>query len=230
MATVLYPSEGLGAPKDRTGHATAEALGLPAGTDVFSADNHISLADDIFFERFPESLRDKAPRVIYEDDAWTLAIGGRGFLPPAFTSVLQQYDPCAGSNTGDLDARLAELAADGTTRELAFPNAMLGLMGYPDLEIRDLAFRVYNEYVAELQERAPRRFYAVGLVNWWDAEGTRRSLTEMKALGIRTFWMPLKPGAHEDGTPIDCNSDRMRGFWEAVAESVPPIADRRSVV
>jgi len=224
MATVLYPAEGLGAPKDRTGHAADSPTGLPPGTDVFSADNHISLADDIFFERFPESMKDRAPRVIYDDDAWTLAIGGRGFLPPAFTSVLQQYDPLPGSNTGDLEARLAELAADGTTRELAFPNAMLGLMGFPDLEIRDLAFRIYNEYVAELQERAPRRFYAVGLVNWWDAEGTRRSLTEMKALGIRTFWMPLKPGVHDDGTPIDCNSDRMRGFWEAVEESGLPIA------
>ena len=26
-------------------------------------------------------------------------------------------------------------------------------MGYPDLEVRDLCFRVYNEYLAELQDR-----------------------------------------------------------------------------
>jgi predicted TIM-barrel fold metal-dependent hydrolase len=224
MATVLYPPEGFGAPKDRTAHGADAATGLPAGTDVFSADNHISLAEDIFFERFPDSMKDRAPRVVYEDDAWTLAVGGRTFLPPAFTAVLQQYDPLAGASTADLDARLAELAADGTTRELAFPNAMLGLLHFPDFEVRDLAFRVYNEHVAELQARAPGRFYAVGLPNWWDVDGARRSLTEMRDLGIRTFWMPLKPGVHEDGTPVDCNSDRMRGFWEAVEEVGLPVA------
>ena len=81
-------------------------------------------------------------------------------------------------------------------------------MGYPDYEIRDLAFRVYNEYLAELQERPGGSFYGVGLINWWDGEGARRSVTEAKALGVRTFWMPLKPGNHPDGQPIDFNSDR----------------------
>jgi predicted TIM-barrel fold metal-dependent hydrolase len=224
MAEVLYPPGELGAPKDRHGHAVSVDLGLPPGTEVFSADNHISLAEDIFYERFPASMQDRAPRVFYEGDAWTLGMGGRNILPPAFTNVLKQYDPLAGSSTHDLDARLAELASDGVTRELAFPNAMLGLMGYPDLEVRDLAFRVYNEYLAELQAQAPGRFYGVGLVNWWDAEGARRSLAEMQSFGITTFWLPLKPGLHADGEVIDFNSDRMAGFWEAVADAGLPVS------
>ena len=36
----LYPPGGFGAPKDRHGRATGD-FGLPAGTEVFSADNHI---------------------------------------------------------------------------------------------------------------------------------------------------------------------------------------------
>ncbi|MGE4365304.1 MAG: amidohydrolase, partial [Mycolicibacterium sp.] len=53
----LYPPEGFGAPKDRHGHAAEGGLtGLPEGTEIFSADNHISVADDIFYERFPEEL------------------------------------------------------------------------------------------------------------------------------------------------------------------------------
>ncbi len=221
---VRYPSGELGAPKGRHGHAGSVDLGLPPGTEVFSADNHISLAEDIFYERFPASLRERAPRVFYEGDAWTLGVGGKNMLPPVFTNVLMQYDPLAGSNTADLDARLAELASDGVTRELAFPNAMLGLLGYPDLEVRDLCFRIYNEHLAELQERADGRFYGVGLVNWWDVDGARRSLSEMQALGIRTFWMPLKPGTHADGTPIDFNSERLAGFWEAVDDARLPVS------
>src|SRR5262245_51633859 len=120
---VTYPRDGFGAPKDRQGHATG-AVGLPAGTEVFSADDHISLAEDIFYERFPDSLKEQAPRVIDDGGAWTLAFGGRTFLPREFNAVLMQYDPLAGSSTSDIEARLRELESDGIHRELAFPNAM----------------------------------------------------------------------------------------------------------
>jgi predicted TIM-barrel fold metal-dependent hydrolase len=221
---VVYPPGGVGAPKDRQAHAVAAHTGLPTGTEVFSADNHISLAEDIFYERFPASLKDRAPRVFYEGDAWTLGLNGKSILPPVFTDVLMQYDPLPGSSTGDLEARMAELARDGVTRELAFPNAVLALMGYPDLEVRDLCFRVYNQYLAELQERAAGRFYGAGLINWWDGEGARRSLSEMKELGVRTFWFPLKPGTHADGEPIDFNSARMAPVWEAIEEVGLPVS------
>lgn len=220
----VYPPEGVGAPKDRRGHAQGVASGLPPGTEVFSADNHISLAEDIFYERFPDSLKERAPRVWYEDDAWTIGAGGKAFLPREFTGVLMQYDPLPGSSTKDLDMRVAQLEADGVTRELAFPNALLALMGYPDLEVRELCFRTYNEYLAELQERSGGRFYGVGLINWWDADGARRTLAEMKALGVKTFWLPLKPGVDPDGKPIDYNGPKMSQVWEAIEESGLPVS------
>jgi predicted TIM-barrel fold metal-dependent hydrolase len=224
-STLTYPPEGFGAPKDRQGHATG-ATGLPAGTVVFSADDHISLAADIFYERFPDDLKDQAPRVIYEDGAWTLAMGGstKGFLPREFTAVLMQYDPLAGSNTGDIAARLQELESDGIHRELAFPNALLGLMGWPDKAVRERCFRIYNEHVAELQEASDGRFFGVGMINWWDGEGARRTLTEMQGLGIKTFWLPLKPGKGDDDKPIDYNSPSMYPVWEAIEESGLPVS------
>jgi predicted TIM-barrel fold metal-dependent hydrolase len=221
----IYPPAGVGAPKDREGHYLAGTSALPPGTEVFSADNHISLAEDIFFERFPASLQDKAPRVWYEDDAWTIGINGKAFLPREFTGVLMQYDPLAGSSTRDIDVRAAQLEADGVTKELAFPNALLALMGYPDVEIRELCFRIYNEYLAELQERSGGRFYGVGLINWWDGAGAKRTLQEMKGLGLRTFWLPLKPGNDpETGKPIDFNSPRMEPVWDAIAEAGLPVS------
>jgi predicted TIM-barrel fold metal-dependent hydrolase len=224
-STLTYPAGGFGAPKDRHG-AAGGTTGLPAGTQVFSADDHISLSEDIFYERFPDSMKDQAPRVIYEDDAWTLAIGGsdKGFLPHEFTAVLMQYDPCAGSSTSDIPARLAELESDGVHRELAFPNALLGLMGWPDKAVRERCFRIYNEYVAELQEASNGRFFGVGLPNWWDADGCRATLAEMKALGIKTFWLPLKPGKGDDGQPIDYNAPSMYPIWDAFEESGLPVS------
>jgi predicted TIM-barrel fold metal-dependent hydrolase len=221
--TITYPREGFGAPKDRHGSATG-SVGLPAGTEVFSADDHISLSEDIFWEKFPEELREQAPRVVHEDGAWTLAFGGRTFLPREFTAVLMQYDPLEGSSTADIAARLRELESDGVHRELAFPNALLGLMGWPDKAVRERCFRIYNEHIAELQEQSGGRFYGVGMINWWDGDGARRTLAEMKDLGLKTFWLPLKPGKGDDDKPIDYNSPAMYPVWEAIEESGLPVA------
>lgn len=220
----VYPPEGVGAPKDRRGHASEAGSGLPPGTEVFSADDHISLSEDIFYERCPDSLKERVPRVWYRDDAWTIGSGDKAFLPREFTGVLMQYDPLPGSSTGDLDTRMAQLEADGVTKEMAFPNALLALMGFPDTEVREVCFRIYNEYLAELQERSGGRFYGVGLINWWDGEGARRTLAELKDFGVRTFWLPLKPGAGSDGKPIDYNSPSMSPVWEAIEGAGLPVS------
>jgi len=220
----VYPPEGFGPPKDRQGHAASSWPGLPPGTEVFSADNHISLSEDIFYDRAPAALKDRVPRVIYRDDAWNLAAGDRQFLPKEFTGVLTQYDPLPGSSTGDLEARMAQLEADGVTRELAFPNALMALLYYPDTEVRELCFRVYNEYLADLQERSAGRFYGVGLINWWDPDGAERTLAELTSFGVRTFVLPLKPGNGPDGKALDYNGPAMTGVWEAIEASGLPIA------
>ena len=141
------------------------------GPSVFSADNHISLADDIFYERFPDDLKDKAPRIWYEDGAYQVGRKGQSFLPGDFSAVLMQYDDLPGAASTNIEARIQELHEDGVDKELAFPNAVLALFHYPDKKLRELAFRIYNEYIAELQERSGGHFYGAGLINWWDPQG-----------------------------------------------------------
>ncbi|HME47603.1 amidohydrolase family protein [Mycobacterium sp.] len=221
-STVLYPPGGFGAPKNRHGHAGGD-VGLPAGTEIFSADNHISLADDIFYERFPDDLKDKAPRIWYEDGAYQLGRKGQSFLPGDFSAVLMQYDDLAGAASRNIDARIRELHEDGVDRELAFPNAVLALFHYPDKAVRELAFRVYNEYMAELQERGNGHFYGAGLINWWDPQGTRRTLSELKSLGLKTFLLPLNPGKDDEGNVIDYSSTAMGPVWDEIEEAGLPV-------
>ena len=218
-AASLYPPEGFGAPKNRRGHAAASDVGLPEGTVVFSADNHISLADDIFYERFPDDLKDKAPRIWYEDGAYQVGRKGQSFLPGDFSAVLMQYDDLPGAASTNIEARIQELREDGVDKELAFPNAILALFHYPDKKLRELAFRIYNEYIAELQERSDGHFYGAGLINWWDPQGTRRTLDELKSLGLKTFLMPLNPGKDDDGNPIDYASTSMSAVWDEIEAS-----------
>lgn len=222
-SAALYPPGGFRPPKDRRGQAK-DPIGLPEGTEVFSADNHISLADDIFYERLPDELKDQAPRVWYEDGAYQVGRKGKSFLPEDFTHVLMQYDPLDGSGSGNLTARMQDMRADGIEKELAFPNAMLALFFYPDTTVRELCFRLYNEYIAELQERSNGRLYGVGLINWWDADGARRTLSELKSLGLKTFLLPLSAGKDEDGNRIDYGSTAMDPVWDAIEESGVPVS------
>ncbi|HYX98945.1 MAG TPA: amidohydrolase family protein [Mycobacterium sp.] len=223
QANVLYPPGGFGAPKNRHGQAHGNA-GLPAGTEVFSADTHISLAADIFYERLPDDLKDSAPRIWYEDGAYQIGHHGQSFLPDVFSAVLMQYDDLAGAATNNIEARIRELREDGVDRELAFPNALLAMFGFPDKPMRERVFRIYNSYIADLQERSNGHFLGVGLINWWDAEGAQRTLSELKSLGLKTFLLPLNPGSGDDGVMMDYACSAMRPVWDAIEESGLPIA------
>jgi predicted TIM-barrel fold metal-dependent hydrolase len=221
--TMTYPPEGVGAPKDRRPRRPVD-LGLPAGTEVFSADDHISLAVDIFYEHFPEDIKDQAPRVMNVDGGWVVGMGGTSMLVKEFIDVLTQYDPLSGSHTGDVDARLAALDSEGVSKELAFPNSVLALFGWPDRDIRERCFRIYNEHIADVQERSNGRIFGVGLINWWDAAGTRRTLDELGQLGLKTFLLPLSPGKDLDKRPIDYGSTAMDAVWEVIEEAQIPIS------
>jgi len=221
--STLYPPDGLAAPKYRHGQATGD-VGLPAGTVVFSADNHITLADDIFYERLPDDLKDKAPRIWYEDGAYQIGQGGQSFVPEVITAVLMQYDDLAGASTNDIEARIRQLHEDGVDKELAFPNAVLALFHLPDKELRERIFRIYNEFMADLQERSDGHFCGVGVINWWDPRGARRTLSELKSLGLPTFLLPLSPGADSDDNAIDFTSTAMDAVWDEIEEAGLPVS------
>ena len=219
----LYPEGVIGAPKYRRGHAAESNTGLPAGTEVFSADNHISVADDIFYEHFPDDLKDYAPRIWYEDGAYLLGRPGQSMVVGDFSAVLMQYDDLAGAVSNNIEARVRELAEDGVDKELVFPNAVLALFHYPDKDLRERIFRIYNEHIAEVQERSKGHCYGVGLINWWDPRGARRTLSELKSLGLKTFLMPLSPGNDDNGRVIDFSSTAMSAMWDEIEDAGLPV-------
>src|SRR5258708_35291947 len=149
---------------------------------------------------------------------------GQTFLPGDFSRVLMQYDGLAGAATNNIEARIRELREDGIDKELVFPNAVLALFHYPDKELRERVFRIYNEYMAELQERSKGHFYGVGLINWWDPKGTRSTLAELKALGLKTFLLPLNPGKDDDGKSYDYGATAMDAVWDEIEEAGIPVA------
>jgi len=194
---------------------------LPPGTIVVSADNHWSLTQDIFYERFPKHLRDKAPRLWKDKDgAYHWSIDGKPMIPPMVQKVFSHYEPVPGATS--IPERLRDLDMEGVDKEINFGNAIGMFYTYADLDVREWVFRIYNEHLAEMQAAAPGRFYGVGLINYWDMARVPESIAELKALGLRTFLLPQFPKA-ANGAPLNYCLPEMEPLWQAIEESGLPV-------
>lgn len=195
-------------------------IALPPNTVVVSADNHWTCADDIFYEGFPSHLKERAPRWMRDGKWGYWTLDGKPVLPLGRTAPLQDLESVPGCSS--LEPRLRDLDAEGIDKEIVFPNTVQAFYTFPDLEVREWIFRVYNHYLSDMQAKAPGRFYGVGLANYWDMSKARESIIELKALGLKTVFLPQYPkGAN--GVELDYCSLEMEPLWEALDEAGLPI-------
>jgi predicted TIM-barrel fold metal-dependent hydrolase len=190
---------------------------------IVSADGHIEIGEDIFYENFPEHLKHKAPRIWF-DQWWRLGNpedAAQKNVPPLTAKVMKEIFT---EGLADRDVRYRHMQAENIHKEILFPQSILLYNGQPDLEVRETVFRIYNEWLARIQKERPGVFYGVGVCsNWWDPEKARDAIQQIKDLGLKTFMIPNRPGNHADGTAITYGSPRMEPFWDAVAEAGLPV-------
>ena len=72
------------------------AATLPAGLVLVSADNHVELTEDIFYEAFPDNMKPGAPRVWF-DKYWRVG----------FPDALQAYPTGVDVDTAPSRARIS---------------------------------------------------------------------------------------------------------------------------
>jgi predicted TIM-barrel fold metal-dependent hydrolase len=211
---------GLATPTRRTAQARTQPW--PPGTVIVSADSHM-LEPDLWLDRFPEALKDEAPRMVFEDGGYDLRVAGRSMTPPAVARALCDALDCYPGFT-DLEVRLRDLDVEGVEKELIFPQRLFGLMMFGEIQNRAEVFGAYNDHIAEVCARAPERLYPVMVANYWDPPAAKVWVERCVQQGARCLMIPLKPGKFEDGRSIHYNHPRMDPLWEAVAQSGLPLA------
>ncbi|HKS90692.1 MAG TPA: hypothetical protein VJQ83_02095, partial [Tepidiformaceae bacterium] len=189
---------GIGDARERT--VEAEGHPLPAGTVVISADSHW-LEGDIWVERFPEHLKDRAPRVFFENGGWEVELGGKRLTPPGTAAASCAFECVPGFN--DVKARMRDQDAEGVQQEIIFPQKFFNLLFLEHLEEKEWCARAYNQGLAEFCAQEPDRLHGVAILNWWDPGQTRDALAEIKDLGFKTAMVPIQPGKFADGQVID---------------------------
>jgi predicted TIM-barrel fold metal-dependent hydrolase len=214
----------IGVIVDRTAQSEGD-MRLPAGTTLVSADNHWEITEDIFFEHFPTHLKDKAPRVWF-DGFWRIGYRGQIEALPLGERTTKAIVRTTGVGGGDWGERrrYGDMQAEGVEQEIVFPNTLIGFARYPEPEVQEALYRVYNaHYAAARIDRDPRS-HAVGVfANWWDPAAAEGAMRQILDLGLTTFMIPITPGKGIDGKEINYADPFMDRFWDVVAEAGLPV-------
>ncbi|WP_439813720.1 amidohydrolase family protein [Zavarzinia sp. CC-PAN008] len=197
------------------------AKAWPAGTRIISADSHI-LEGDLWIDRFPAHLRDRAPRMAFKDGGWELLVNGQSMFPPERNPILCQSLECVPGMTS-VPERLKDLDIEGVEKELLFPQRLFGLNMAGDIDFREHIYSAYNSWVAEFCAQAPDRLFFTAIPNFWDPAAAAESVQECKRLGARCLMVPINPRKDVNGEPIYYNSPTMDPFWAAVQDSGIPL-------
>lgn len=196
---------------------------LPKDAPIVSADTHWEIIDDIFYENFPAHLKEKAPRVWMDD---YVHIGYRGEIEafPFGDRVTQAIVKNVTPGAWDAKVRLDHMDTEGIDKEVVFPQSLLAFIRYPDFEIQENMYRVYNDYIADRAKQTPGRFIPVGVFrNWWDPARADASMQQIVDLGMKVFMIPTSPGKSVDGRKISYADPIMDRFWTVVEEAGIPV-------
>jgi predicted TIM-barrel fold metal-dependent hydrolase len=196
---------------------------VPEGTVIVAADTHWEVCEDIFYEAFPDHLKDKAPRVWF-DKYWHMGFPGAAEAVKADAEGERVAVRCLAGGITDLDIRRAHLGMEGISKEIVYPQSLLFFVGHKDRDIQERIWRTYNEYIAGVGGDAPDSFYGVGVFsNWWDPAAAERAMRQIVDLKLKTFMIPVFP-KDIDGRDISYGDVAMDRFWAVAAEAGLPVS------
>jgi predicted TIM-barrel fold metal-dependent hydrolase len=197
---------------------------LPKDLTVVSADNHIELTRDIFFENFPARLRDAAPRVWF-DRYWRVGFKDSMEAYPVGVDIDTALARSVLNDGFSFVTRNRHLDAEGIAKEIVYPQSLLAFIRHPDQELQELMYATYNEHVAELCAENRGRFYGVAICkNWWDPGKAEAAVQQVVDLGLKSLLLPFSPGKDLDGKPIDYAGPAMDRLWCAAEEADLPVS------
>jgi predicted TIM-barrel fold metal-dependent hydrolase len=169
---------------------------------VVSADCHAGPPMETFRGYIPAARRDDFDEYLEAVRAYDerLAVLFQGSAN-AMQDVFLEREMVAG--LWDVDARLADLEADGIVADVIFPQGCVPFHGYPanvtvvpqlvpraDAELRSVGVRAYNRWLADLCAAHPGRHVGVGVVPIRDVAAAVREVEWAAAAGLRSISLP----------------------------------------
>ena len=203
---------------------------------IISVDDHLIEHPRVWQDRLPESLRERGPRIVEDDQAhhvWHYdgnvypqiglnAVAGKdpkdyGMDPVRYDDMIPGcYDPVQ---------RVQDMDLDGVHAALCFPS-FPGFAGgvftrAPDKDLALHCVRAYNDFhIDEWCAAAPDRFIPLGIVPAWDAKLAAAEVDRMAGKGFRAVSFPDSPVPL--GLP-SFHTDFWEPFWDACEAADMPV-------
>jgi len=200
---------------------------------LVSADSHVNEPRELWLERLPARLRDRAPRVesFPKGDAWVLedsphpvpfrrnACAGKSVWAGEGGPWMRWEEVPASSS--DPAARLREQDLDGVVAEVLFPtpNLQAHMVSRRDPELNLALVQAYNDWMSEYCSHAPDRLLGLALLPNRGVEGAVRELERVLQLpGIAGAMIGLYPHGDDEIHPDD------DALWAVFQEAGVPVA------
>jgi predicted TIM-barrel fold metal-dependent hydrolase len=198
---------------------------------LISSDSHIVEPPDLWAERMDRRYRDRAPRVVEEDDGdWWFVDGVR---TNSFQGGAQAGKRFESQEALRPAARFREVRPgaylpgeylrdnelDGVHVSVIYPTEGLQLFRVPDSDLLTAVFRAYNDWLVDFCRTDPTRLKGIALLNVDDVPAAVAELERTRRAGLAGAMLTVAP-------PDDRSYDRpeYEPLWAAAADLEAPLS------
>jgi predicted TIM-barrel fold metal-dependent hydrolase len=198
---------------------------------VISADSHVIEVPDLWEKGMPQPLRDRAPKLYFDEkrDAWMFgspdvapqAVGGlfmAGQKPEEINKFRKAGFAVARQGGWDPIARLKDMEQDGVLAEVLYPSLGLGLFCVEDAALQEGLFRAYNDWLIDYCSKVPDKLFGIALVSMYNVENAIAELERCKKQGMSgtMIWQVPHPS-------LPFTSPHYERFWAASQDLDMPV-------
>ena len=207
------------------------------GAPLRSADSHVIEPADLWQERVPKKLRDRAPRVVDSVDSLRGKVEGEwmvceGLVPQriAAFAAADVEDPKVRADADrrgyaeirpgawNPAERLKDQEVDGVGFEVLYPSMALPMFGIPDTDLQYAVFAAYNDWIADYAAYDRSRTLGIGMICLDKVDRAVAELERVARLGLRGAMIAVDPDRPNYG------SGRYDRVWAAASALELPLS------
>lgn len=175
--------------------------------DMISSDSHIVEPPTLWTERMDRRDRDRAPRVVQEEDGDFWYIDGQKSMSFLGVQTGDRFEKDATQLTTvarfedvrpasyDPARYIEENRQDGVVGSVIYPSEALLAYSIPDSDLCSATMRAYNDYIAEFCAHDTARLKGIGLVNVDDPTEAVAEMKRVRELGLEGIMITVLPPA-----------------------------------